>query len=71
MKLPQSTLDTLSLKEGDLLYITDKRWWYGGLLSVHAKVGGASEGDTLVMSEELYAQGSFQDNSALKVEKVF
>ena len=71
VKLPQSTLDTLSLKKGDLLYITDKRWWFGGLLSVHAKVGGVSERESLEMSEELYAQGSFPENSTLKVEKVF
>ena len=31
VRLPQSAWDALSIKPGDLLYITDPRWWWGGL----------------------------------------
>ena len=71
VKLPQNTLDRLSLQKGDLLYISDTRWWFGGLLSVHAKVGDPATGEFIEMDENLYAQGSFKADSALKVEKVF
>ena len=71
VRLPQNTMDRLAVKPGDLLYITDTRWWWGGLLSVHAKAGGAAMGETLTMDEELFAKGGFQSRAELRVEKVF
>lgn len=71
VKLPQQVLSDLKLKKGDLLYISDPRWWWGGLRSVHSKVGGVAEGDALEMSEQLFKSGSFFKEMKLTVEKVF
>jgi len=71
VRLPASIMTKLSLSEGDLLYITDPRWWWGGLRSVHAKVGPVAEGDTLEMAEILYKKGGFSSEKPLRVEKVF
>ena len=35
----------LSLTPGDLIYITDTRWWLGGLRSTHAIIGGIDNDD--------------------------
>ncbi|MEE9166140.1 MAG: hypothetical protein V3U24_01545 [Candidatus Neomarinimicrobiota bacterium] len=35
--------DSLEVKEGDLLYLSDRRWWLGGLKSTHALSGGIVE----------------------------
>lgn len=71
VSLPESTMKDLSLSSGDLLYITDTRWWWGGLLSVHAKAGDHSSDEKMSMSAELFEKGGFLENSKLRVEKVF
>jgi SSS family solute:Na+ symporter len=47
VRLPQSAWDELSLKPGDLLYVTDPRWWWGGLRSVHSKALEPCQGRSL------------------------
>jgi SSS family solute:Na+ symporter len=37
--LSRSAVDALQAKCGDLIYVTDRRWWLGGLRSTHAVVG--------------------------------
>ena len=59
------------LKPGDLLYITDPRWWWGGLRSVHSKALEVCEGDSVEMPSKLFASGGFDEGMDLIVEKVF
>ncbi len=37
--LSQTAADALFAECGDLIYVTDRRWWLGGLRSTHAVVG--------------------------------
>ncbi len=39
VSLSRSLAGALEAGVGDLVYITDRRWWTGGLSSVHATVG--------------------------------
>lgn len=71
VSLPRSAMSDLALGEGDLLYISDTRWWWGGLRSVHAKVGPEAEGDKIIMSELMFKRGTFATGDKLRVEKVF
>ena len=71
VRLPQSAWDALSIKPGDLLYITDPRWWWGGLRSVHSKALEVCEGDSVEMPSKLFASGGFDEGRDLIVEKVF
>ena len=71
VRLPQSAWDALSIKPGDLLYITDPRWWWGGLRSVHSKALEVCEGDSVEMPSKLFASGGFDEGMELIVEKVF
>ncbi len=38
VRLPKKALGTLAAKTGDLLFVTDKRWYTGGLRSIHARI---------------------------------
>jgi solute:Na+ symporter, SSS family len=71
VRLPQSAWDKLALKPGDILYVTDPRWWWGGLHSVHSKALEPSPGENLEISQELFDLGGFPDETKLIVEKVF
>ncbi len=49
-QLPQVRISTalaeqLEAKSGDLLYVTDSRWWLGGLCSTHAVVADVVDGN--------------------------
>ena len=71
VSLPIAIAQELHVEPGDLLYITDTRWWTGGLYSVHARAAEAHSAEAMVMSEELFRQGGFRPDHPLKVEKLF
>lgn len=72
IRLPRSALDELALKPGDMIYVTDTRWWWGGLRSVHARVAETeAEGDKVEMTESMFQRGGFYPDLKLAVEKVF
>ena len=57
--LSESLAQELEVRLGDLVYISDTRWWTGGLRSVHARVGEfrAAEGQPGVwLVPEVYSQ---------------
>ncbi|MEM7393878.1 MAG: hypothetical protein AAF492_16185, partial [Verrucomicrobiota bacterium] len=50
--------EALGAEVGDLLYITDTRWWLGGLNSTHALIGAVRENDekpAIHMGHQTYA----------------
>ena len=71
VSLPATIARELHVEPGDLLYITDTRWWTGGLYSVHARASESNNAEPMIMSEELFRQGGFRAEQALKVEKLF
>jgi SSS family solute:Na+ symporter len=54
--------DRMKAESGDLVYVADKRWWLGGLKSLHAtlKVGDADRGKIIV-------PGNYIEDSRLNV----
>ena len=36
IRFSKNDMDRMSAKKGDLVYIQDSRWWYGGLKSIHS-----------------------------------
>ena len=44
VKLSPTVMERLRAKVGDPVYVTDTRWWLGGLQSMHVIVGGVVEG---------------------------
>ncbi len=68
--VPQAALDTMAAKVGDLVYICDRRWWFGGLRSVHAKVVDVSPDDTVYVHPDGMASSHFTPGAAIYVEKI-
>ena len=73
--LSSSVMDRLGAKVGDPVYITDTRWWLGGLHSMHVVVGGTVDGpDDLVeigpTTYDLIVTGR-RDGKPVKVERLY
>lgn len=64
-------LESLAAEPGDLLYVCDRRWWFGGLRSLHTKAGESCEEAVLRLSPEAMARGHFQEGDLVYVEKIF
>jgi SSS family solute:Na+ symporter len=64
--------DSLRAEVGDIVYLSDGRWWLGGLRSVHAKLSAIrNDGDTTVhVSSSLRAEGSLQIERRHTIEKI-
>lgn len=73
VRLPKKALDQLAAKTGDVVFITDKRWYLGGLRSIHARIlPDRSKGDALELpAKALSLLGKKEEDSRLfKVEKL-
>ncbi len=64
-------MKTLAADVGDLLYVCDRRWWFGGLRSFHTKAMEGGPGETLRLSPEAMDRGHFQDGDVVYMEKQF
>lgn len=72
VRLPAEAMQQLEADEGDLLYITDIRWWLGGLRSMHVKAGPPLEDhDHLLLSAEALDRGHLLPDRPVRVEKMF
>ena len=70
--LSAAALRRLAAREGDLVYVSDARWYFGGLRSLHARVEGThADGDTLIYLPADAARDARLDlERALTVEKI-
>jgi SSS family solute:Na+ symporter len=71
--VPQAALDQMAADPGDLLYVDDHRWWYGGLRSAHVKAGPparADKGEFVRISPEDAATGRFAEGQQVVIEKI-
>jgi SSS family solute:Na+ symporter len=68
--LPANLVNKLNAKIGDILYISDSRWYLGGLNSVHTKLTGVLEqsDEQILLSQNLIEEGHFISGKTLTVE---
>ena len=66
--LPQKYMDEIKGNPGDLMYISDKRWYLGGLKSTHANLGSPSQSDKVIISKDVYTHGQFNLSKDLTIE---
>lgn len=75
VRLSATVMERLRAKVGDPVYLTDTRWWLGGLQSMHVVVGGLSEssGDVVELGPETYQLivTRRRHDKALKVERFY
>ena len=71
VRCSQQDMDRMKAKEGDLLYVSDSRWWLGGLRSSHCRAG-TPHGDpgVILMNAEAYDAGSFLTGRGVRIEKL-
>lgn len=68
----QENLHQLAADEGDLVYVSDRRWWLGGLRSAHAKLEGLHGlGETVLLAQDVADNGHFLPGKMITVEKEF
>lgn len=73
VQLPAEVMRELEAEPGDLVYVSDSRWWLGGLRSLHARLGPAASSpaeDSLLISAETFARGQLLRDRPLRVEKI-
>jgi hypothetical protein len=71
--VPASALERMAAEPGDLLYASHRRWWYGGLRSVHVKAGPAAvdeERPLMRISPQDASTGHFTQGQEIRLEKI-
>ncbi len=72
VRLDPADMERLKAAPGDLLYVSDSRWWLGGLRSSHCRAGEPhNEGNAVLMHEDAYEAGNFLSGRTVRVEKFF
>ncbi|MCC6487112.1 MAG: sodium/solute symporter [Candidatus Hydrogenedentes bacterium] len=69
--VPREALDVMAAEIGDLIYVCDRRWWYGGLRSVHLKVTEQGGTDSIRIGPEARASARFSPGDRVYAEKIF
>ena len=61
----------MQAKVGDIIYVSDARWYFGGLRSVHLKVTGTHNKEgSIVLPPEALETARFDMNKDMTVEKI-
>ena len=71
VSMTRTMMERLKAKVGDVVYCADSRWWFGGLRSVHAKIGAPHDREGVVhLSKNLFEEGHFVVDQNLLIEKI-
>ena len=68
--VPQSALNAMAAGAGDLLYICDTRWWFGGLRSVHVMAGEPAGEGVVRIGPAALEIAHLNDGQDVMVEKI-
>lgn len=72
VQVDQETLHHLAAGDGDLVYVSDRRKWLGGLRSTHAKIDGIHGlGETVILAQDVADNGHFLPGKLVTIEKEF
>ncbi len=71
--LSPAAMETLKAKDGDIIYMSDSRWWLGGLRSHHVKVKTKNSlaDSEIAMSTPTFNEAYLLDGNPLIAEKIF
>ncbi len=72
VSLSPGAMERLKAREGDILYVADPRWWFGGLRSMHLHAMPPHGGDdnNIIISAESLQAGNLDAERQLRVEKI-
>ena len=71
VRLDAKVMEQLKAEPGDLLYIADPAWWYGGLRAANVVAGKShDEINKIHISQEMMQRGSLRLNREVVIEKI-
>lgn len=69
-RLPQAVMSALAAEPGDLLYVSDDRWWLGGLRSIHVRAAEPHSDEFIKLSTADVERGQLKPTRPARVEKL-
>jgi SSS family solute:Na+ symporter len=71
VRLPRRAMDDLGAAPGDLLHLSDARWWLGGLRSTHVTLGApADEGNDVQCTAGVFDRARLLPERPVRIEKI-
>ncbi len=71
IRLPGVVMESLAIEPGDLLHVSDHRWWLGGFRSLSIACGKAhDQGDYVILSQPAADRGNLIADRPVRVEKI-
>jgi len=68
VSLPKKYMNEIKGEKGDLIYISDHRWYLGGMKSTHARLGDVSENNKVVISQDVFDHAQFNLEKDIIIE---
>ena len=68
VSLPKKYMNEIKGQKGDLIYISDHRWYLGGLKSTHARLDKISNNNKVIVSKDVFDHAQFNLNQDLIIE---
>ena len=68
VSLPKKYMNEIKGEKGDLIYISDHRWYLGGMKSTHARLGNISENNKVVISQDVFDHAQFNLEKDIIIE---
>ncbi|MEW5946761.1 MAG: sodium/solute symporter [bacterium] len=72
--IPAHAMDAMNAAGGDIIYVCDPRWWYGGLKSLHALAaapGADVPEGTVCLSPRAMEHAGFSPGQTVTLQKMF
>ena len=70
VRLPLAVMSALAAEPGDLLYVSDDRWWLGGLRSVHVRAAEPHADGFMKLSAADVERGQLKPTRPARVQKL-
>ena len=68
VSLPKKYMNEIKGEKRDLIYISDHRWYLGGMKSTHARLGNVSENNKVVISQDVFDHAQFNLEKDIIIE---
>ena len=68
--VPQSAMEALAAEPGDLLYVNEPRWWFGGLRSAHVHVASTTQDGPIRITPQAFEHAHFIVGQDVIVDKI-
>jgi hypothetical protein len=71
IRVPAAAMEILKARTGDMAYACDPRWWFGGLRSVHVRLGEVVDEENIIrMAPAAVESAHFRDGQQVVLDKI-